>query len=451
MEDKNRNGISQTFGKYADNATYGAKDGYNKVREVKNVTSDMWAPISAGTPTEKKVTEAKSTQPKKQLPQQQAKRNSNKNRPISEGREQTPAPKKKKDAGSKGRSNNAAEEKKKSSRKTESGAKKKTASVSRTPKGKPVSSSDARKQNIKNQQNTKTSDKTQQQNTKKIRHQQQVNKENQHYDLDRKGGISHDESSKRRAAAKRKKRRLRSIITVILFMVFAAAFLGIYSYTKGAPIANIIIEGESKYKNEKIIECAEIYEGLNMMSLREKKLNEKITAELPFIHSVELSRKLPDTVTLTVTPTKEKYLIVNDKGYICVDEHEKVVSAKKMKLQEGSYKISGFEPQQSVVGEKYEPSDANKEKYKLIKQMISAMEKGGVIKSAVINLEDMSDIQVLYNGNVMIYLGECDDLDNQITLAGNVIKDAVTNSQTGYIDLRYDGRAFFNEGTMEIN
>ena len=53
MEDNNRNGISQTFGKYTQDATFDAKGGYNKVNEVKNITSDMWEPISAGTPSVK--------------------------------------------------------------------------------------------------------------------------------------------------------------------------------------------------------------------------------------------------------------------------------------------------------------------------------------------------------------------------------------------------------------
>ncbi len=446
MEDKNRKGFSQTFGKYTDNATFGTKDGYNKVREVKNVTSDMWAPISAGMPTEKKVNEPNSAKSQKQQPQ---KNNRNNNRPISGGRESAAAEKKKSRTAPKAKPDNSADAKNKRSENA-AAKKKKAASVSRTPKGKPVAEVGAKKQTARPQENRRKNDKAQE-NAKKIRNQQQINKENQHYDNDRRDGISHDESSKRRAAAKKKKRRIRSIITIALFMLFSSAFIGIYAYTKGAPIANIVIEGESKYKNEQIIKAAEIYEGLNMMSLREKKLNKKITAELPFIHSVELSRKLPDTVKLTVTPAKEKYLIVNDKGYICIDEYNKVVSVKKMKLQEGSFRIKGYEPQEANVGESYEPSDANKEKHKLVKQMISSMEKGGVIKSAVINVEDMSDIQVVYNSNVKIYLGECDDLENQISLAGNVIKDAVTNSQTGYIDLRYDGRAFFNEGTMEIN
>ena len=43
------------------------------------------------------------------------------------------------------------------------------------------------------------------------------------------------------------------------------------------------------------------------------------------------------------------------------------------------------------------------------------------------------------------------ELENQINLACNVIKDTVSEGQTGYIDMRYSNMAFFNEGTINAD
>ena len=230
--------------------------------------------------------------------------------------------------------------------------------------------------------------------------------------------------------------------------MFVAAFAGVYIYAKGAPIVNIVVEGDSIYSNTEVSQAAGVGVGVNMFSLKEKTINKNVTAALPYIHSVEIDRDLPDTLIIKVTPTTEKYLIVNDTEYICVDEHMKILSLKKKKLKDGFFRVYGFEQQTVQTGISYEPSEENKEKFELVKDIVQELEKNGVIKSAVINVGDMNDVKVLYNSKVMLYLGSCSQLANQINLACNVIKETVSEGQTGYIDMRYNNMAFFNEGTI---
>ncbi|MBQ8503887.1 MAG: FtsQ-type POTRA domain-containing protein [Clostridia bacterium] len=440
MDDKERKNISETFGKYTDSSAFGPSGGYNNIREPKNVSSSMWAPISGGTNVHQRRSDA---------PQESRNISSNTaqpraNAPISEGRQ--PAAKPKQNNSSKNVNTGKA-----SGKSTKQ--KKKAPEKSRTPKGKPVSERNSGGKKVQNGStpSRKRAGEKNQQQAKAIRRQEQLKKNRKDYEAQIKDGKSHNEISRKRAADKSRKRRIRSIISVVVFLIFVCAFVGVYSYSKGAPIANIIIEGESVYKNEEIIESAGLEIGLNMLSLREKAINEQVTLELPYIHSVELSRKLPDTVTLTVTPTKEKYLIVNDTGYICVDEHEKILSVKKKKLKDGSFRVNGFEYQEAEAGTSYEPSQNNKEKFELVKKIIKAIEAKGTIKKAVINVADMSDVKITYNSKVMIYLGDCKNLENQINLACDVLTEAASQGQTGYIDTRYEGRAYFNEGTMKID
>lgn len=427
MDNRNNN-LSSAFGEYSKN-----KKG-NSIPEPQNISSDMWTPISTGSQSQKNLQNTNKQQaPKKQTtaqktPQKKKQQQAQSNRPISEGRANQ-------------QTSNKKTAQKKSQPNKQSKAKPQNKKA-RVPKGKPVSE-------LLHKQDEAIKRQSLQQ--EKIKRQQELNRHSRDYDKQLKKGKSHNEISKQRADAKRKRRRIRNIIAVILFFTFVCAFIGVYTYSKGAPIVNLSVEGESIYKNEEILSAAEIEIGLNMLSLREKSVNKKVTTELPYIHSVELDRKLPDTLTVTVTPTKEKYLIVNDKGYICVNEHGKILSLKKKKLKEGMFRIYGFEVQECEAGTEYIPSEVNAAKYELVKNIVSLLEAEGVVDRASINLTDMSDAFINFDSRIRIYLGDCSEIDKQIKLACNVIKSSASDGQTGYIDMRYSDMAFFNEGTMDID
>ncbi len=430
MENKNNKNVSETFGKYADNSNFGNANGYNKVRQTQNVSSSMWEPISTAAQPKKQT--AYSQQKSKKKPDTQKTAQA----PISEGRPQVKSKKQNNPQPKKSSSQKPGEKK---SADKKSPAKKKPSQKSRVPKGKPVT-----KEMM--QEIAKNSEKA-----KDMRQRSQLRKSRKDYDEQLRQGKSHNEISKKRAGEKKKKRRIRTLATVLLFLVFVAGFFCAYFYAKGAPVANIVVEGESVYKAEKIISAADLEIGLNMFTVREGKVNKKVTAELPYIHSVDIKRKLPDTIILTVEPTKDKYLIACDKGYICLDENLKVVSNKKRKLTDGSFRLLGLEAQEVEVASEFEPSENNKEKFELARKTVSAIESKGVMKKAEINLEDLSDVRVTYDSRIMIYLGDCKDLENRISLASDVIETAASQGQTGYIDTRYDGRAYFNEGTMKVD
>ena len=43
------------------------------------------------------------------------------------------------------------------------------------------------------------------------------------------------------------------------------------------------------------------------------------------------------------------------------------------------------------------------------------------------------------------------DLEKKIALVAGVIKEQISENSKGYIDARFEGRVFLNEGTMTID
>lgn len=415
MSEKNRN-ISDTFGKYN-----------NAGSEVKNVSSSMWEPISTGKSTssssapKKKDTAAKAgTAEKRKMPQKKSsaagkksagsKRDKTAGTLISEGKPPV-----------KGRT----AEKKTSSQKRKP-AKKKTP-PSRTPKGRDLRK-DAREQQ---------------------KHRDELFKFRETYQQELKNQRNHDEISQQHNRKKRKKLKIKNAVTIGAVLVFALIFIVLYSYSRGALIENIIIDGASIYSAEEIEQAAGISRGKNMLSLREKKVRRDITKKLPYIKDVTMEYDLPDTLLLTVKETADKYVISTDSGWLTLDRDGKVVSDTKSKITSGLFCAEGFDYQSFDTGDSYEPQGVNAERFKLLCELVTHFEASKIVDTAVIRLGNTEDVVAVVDEKIAVYFGDCKNLEEKVPYASKIIEQVRALGKKGYIDMRYED-GYFKPGSMTV-
>lgn len=263
-------------------------------------------------------------------------------------------------------------------------------------------------------------------------------------------GHSSNDVRRRKAIKKKRSKKLVAIILVCSIMLVAAAVAAIYFYMYGAPVQTILVEGKSAYSNAEIIDASGILTGNSMLQIREKNVNKAICVKLPYIKEVNVDYRLPDTVSLEVTPTSEKFLITGTKGYICVDSDSKILSLKKKKLKEGQYKLNGFEEQTVIAGQDYKPESKNKDRFKAATEIVSILEENKLEKANVLFLEDLHNIIIEYDSRINIYIGDTDKLTNKLTLAAKVLQQDISEDSTGYLEARFDNRIFFKEGSKTI-
>lgn len=422
---------------------FGGYDEKNSGRTVQNVTSSMWEPISAGpslqkdTPVRKRPEQTKGASPKSAKKTVQKKPQDKKSTGadvtadrISEGGKKAPKPSQKKKS-TKNTPDKAVKKKSQTKEKRPVGSK------SREPKGRDTRNISEREEQLRLQREKKRA-------RERAKSREKAKEKSRQ-------GVSYDEMRKKKSRATRIRAKIIACVTVVAVVAVVALGLGVYAYQKGAPVAVININGESPYKNEKITETAGIYLGINMLSVREKSVNEALTKGLPYIKSVQVDYQFPDTLNLNITPTVEKLLISGTNGYICLDKDGKVLSLKKKKLTEGRYLVEGLEEQTAVAGEAFIPSENNKEKYEKAVMIASELEKSGKISKGVINVTDLNDITVEYDSRINIYLGDCSRLEVQLESAVNVIEmdEDIINGQTGYIETRFEGQTTFKPGSMK--
>ena len=417
----------------------GVFGGYNKPNfEVKNLTSDMWSPIttnnnfSAYTP-DKPASAPKSAQSVGTRPTAQTKiksrpatENSHKplsNKPKENGRVQ----KEKKLSAPKKKSAVKAKEPKKQTSPTKTD---RPISSGRVPQKKPfkIKPPSKRMLNLAEKRRDKA-------NKDFVR---LINR-----------GKTADEA---RIIINRKKirmNRIKTLSSVAVLFVFALTFLLSYSYFKGAEISKIKINGNDVYTDVEVLEAGNLGIGMNMLTIREKQLNDKVTTILPFISEIGVDYKLPDVLELNVVPTKEQLILKCARKYICVDSMGKVVSDKKKKLAEGQFLVQGLVEQEYTVGENFKASKENAERFKIALAFAKAAEKSDTLNYGVLDLKDLKDITFTYRSKIRLYLGDGDNLEKKMERAIGIMNESDIGEKTGYINLKYDIGAYFMEGSMQ--
>lgn len=244
-------------------------------------------------------------------------------------------------------------------------------------------------------------------------------------------------------------RKIKTLSNVGFFLVFALCFLISFSYFRGAEIKEIEFGGDEVYSQTEILEAGNIAVGQNMLTVNEKKLNRDITKSLPFVSRIDVDYKLPDVLALNVVSTKEQLILKCDRKYICIDSEGKVVSDKKKKLAEGQFLVQGMLEQEYIVGEPFEVSEENKERYNIACEFAKAAEMADTLNYGVLDLKDTDNIIFTYRSKVRIYFGDSSNLSGKLESAIGIFNGSDVGDKTGYINLKYDIGAYFMEGTME--
>lgn len=170
-----------------------------------------------------------------------------------------------------------------------------------------------------------------------------------------------DKSVEARRKARRKQiRKRRAIKTLIVLFILAIITFAVLSVTVLFPVKSVSVSGSKIYTATEIVSAGKITQSTNLLVLSEEKLTERIRSELPFVDSVKLEKKLPDSLSIKVTDAteeicysyKDKYYTVSRKNYVLKSYNE---------LPEGMTEIKSGKIK-CVPGQKIKVYDENAQK-----------------------------------------------------------------------------------------
>lgn len=241
---------------------------------------------------------------------------------------------------------------------------------------------------------------------------------------------------------RRKKIIIRSVIGAIFLVVGVIVALSLFFN-----INKIVVSGDAVYSHETVIKASGVSEGDNLIFLSKSKLNEKISSELTYIGSVTVKRRLPSTLELVVKKTDAKLGIAMNGYFTLLDENGKVLEKDLETVGENIILLNLGEIESAELGETVVTKE--EKTFTKLHDVLSECEQVGLHDISLMDISDIYNIKIVYQGRITLELGETDsgNLGSKLALGKAAIEkqDEENNLYRGTINLTVDGKGYWSE------
>lgn len=272
-------------------------------------------------------------------------------------------------------------------------------------------------------------------------------KNTQHSNVNQHTQLSNNERIINRTNQRRRKnRRKKIIIRSIVGFVFLCVGI-VLALTLFFNINEITVTGDAVYSSEEIIKASDVSIGDNLIFLSKSKLNDEISYELPYVGSVKIKRHLPSSLEIIVTKT-DAFMAVASNGYFTLlDKSGKVLEKDLEIIGENIILANLGEIESANVGETVVLKE--EKIFEKLKTVFAECDTVGIKDITAIDLSDIYNIKLVYQGRITLELGETDkqNLNSKLALGKAAIEkqDEENNLYRGTINLTVDGKGYWSE------
>lgn len=228
------------------------------------------------------------------------------------------------------------------------------------------------------------------------------------------------EAKKEEKKAKKRRRHGSYIIYYITLSMIAFIIFAILSVTVLFNCEEIIVEGETVYSDEEIIEASGLKGNENLVRLSLSGIDKRILDKLVSLDSAELKKVFPNKVKITVVaaePMANFYYA--GKNYV-ISHVGRVMQIESSAAD--CMEVIGYQPGDNVVIGDYITA-ANPEQDVTVKTISDTLEKIGIDNITELNISDTLNITITYEDRVKVTLGSILQLEEKLT----IVKELVEN------------------------
>lgn len=246
--------------------------------------------------------------------------------------------------------------------------------------------------------------------------------------------------ARRRNSRRRRRRGSRGFLFKLLSLLVICGVI-VVSLTLFFKVNTVVITGEQRYTDEQILNVSEIEIGDNLFLMNKFNIAEMLLQKLPYIESVRISRKLPDTLLIQVTECSNTLTLVQEGQAWRISPTGKIVEKVKLEETVEDGKIDGVMLQNPAVATQIAIQPDNRQVDLLA--MLEAMEITGVWANVqALHLHDPSIMTMDYADRFTVkFLYGTDygyKLQNLL-----VVVDKLEDNESGTINLTEEGKASF--------
>lgn len=200
-------------------------------------------------------------------------------------------------------------------------------------------------------------------------------------------------------------------------------------------IKNIVVENNNIIGSDEIIKQSGIVKGNNIFTVSLKSYKDNIKQN-PYVMDVNIHKKFPDTINITINERKAAFYAQIEKKYIIIDKNGVVLEKKDnlngMKL----IRLDGFNTNNCEIGKVIKCDDERK--LKSIALLTDAVFQNNSLKLTTVDISDTLNLKAYIN-NMCIILGSPEELDKKLNKAINIVVKQDLKDKKGYVDVSFNG------------
>lgn len=232
---------------------------------------------------------------------------------------------------------------------------------------------------------------------------------------------------------------LYKLLSVLL--IVAAILTGCVVFFR---VDEVLVVGQSRYTQEEIVAASGVEQGDNLFLINKLELVERVLARLPYVDELTISRKLPDTLVLSVTECVPVAVIQANGAYWLMDAKCKLLEQGDISLARGQAQILGLTALGPTVGVGLAAEEEQKlSSLRALLQALNAEQMMGSVKS-FIDLTADNEIRFSYGENLTVVFPMITDEFSKYVYRLKLTlweMDDRATARSGTLDLTYDNEA----------
>lgn len=222
--------------------------------------------------------------------------------------------------------------------------------------------------------------------------------------------------------AKRRRRKKNYTFYYILFAIIIAAVLIVLANTVLFNVSEIVVEGETTYSAEQIIEASELITGKNLLHINTEDAAQKIMNKLILVDNVKVHKQFPNKLLIAVAPAERFANIEHDSKYCIISFGDKVLIDASPSADSKIPIVKGYNPGEIIEGSTVKSED--EAKTKLLHDIYDDLIAVGLWdKTTEIDITDRFSILIVYDGRIIMECGTSTELKGKL----NIAKELITN------------------------
>lgn len=246
----------------------------------------------------------------------------------------------------------------------------------------------------------------------------------------------------------KREKRYKKVKKVLKFLSGVVIFVGIICFALLSPIfnvQNIEVTGNSKLTKDEIISLSEITNNDNIFKVLSIKAENKISKNA-YIDEVNVSKKLPSTIKISVKERKPKFLLQFGNGYVYISSQGYMleISSKKLDLPI----IIGCKTNEETYKTGNRLDEVDLEKLGTVIRIMDIAENNDIANLITsIDISDGSNYKIyLETEKKTAYLGDCSNLETRILYVKAMIKSEKDIEGEIFVNMNLNSeKAFFRE------